>query len=209
MSYYTTEMNPIFKLRPLTIIEIQNLFDSAKFQIDYTKSVEKIEDILIDFQSTSHFNYFISGEDVSDTEIGELIYKIIQTIHDKTLSDTVYDNTYEKVSDILINYFKTQNINTLSIKRIDDIIRSQMYNDRAGTSHFNFLKIKSQIDILLTKMSLDEEMKKSISELRTNPLSTKLQCISYKYDKDMEAIFSGILDVTDTYSIILKFYNLE
>ncbi len=208
-------MHPIFKLRPLTGVEIENLFDSGKFQIDYTKSIEQIEGILELFQNSSHFDYFICGAYMFDTEIGELLDRIIKVIHGKTTqenkvyNDTLYDIRYEKVSNVALNYFKTQNIKTLSIKRIDDIIRSQMYDNRASTSHFNFLKIKNQIDALLSKIQNDEEIMKYINELRINPSSNKLRDFSYLYEKDMESIFGGILDVTETYYILLKFFNLE
>lgn len=203
-------------LRALTSEEIQLLFDSSKFQFDYTESIVKIEKILYQIRASKYFSAFVEDDFLTydNEDVGNYINEIVEIIHgkiDKGFSIffvSQYDKNFEKVENIILEYFQTQNIRTISLNKISDIIQCQMYED-ISIKHFNLLKIKNNIDTLLLKMEQDEKLLKYITEFKNDSSNENLYNYSFIYEKDVESLFDGILDVTDTYYMIKKFYNLE
>jgi hypothetical protein len=203
-------------LRSLTSEEIEILFDCAKFQFDYAKSVIKIENNLSKIRASKYFESFMEDDYLTyDSEdIGEFLHDIVEIIYGKIAKGfsiffvSNYDKNFEKVENVVAEYFKTQNIRTISLNKIAEIIHSQMY-ENVSIAHFNLLKIKNDIDKLLLKMEQDARLLSYITDFKNDSSNTNLYNYSFIYETDMESIFGGILDETDTYYIIKKFYNLE
>ena len=80
--------------------------------------------------------------------------------------------------------------------------------EQNNLNHFNLLKVKSELDILLTKMEQDELLQKYISEVREGKSYSDLHHHSFKYDNDIKLIFPSYLTTHTGYFIIRELYDV-